>query len=351
VVQFIGRLSEKAQVQDLDGVLAMVKLPDSSLPVTVSEAVPSLPRTKPLTTAMLLAANLRSLFWRNGEGYNEVCKALDIPKSAIYCILRGDRQTKDTVQKLAAYFGVTQEYLEDPESPRYNIELVVDNVKWLAGRDGMRALPGGAKAAQVVNNAELPHGKLLRSLAEHVGVELKVFLSEDLSLRADIQKDPLSVAVENRPAAKENLAENLKLELLLKGLSRTQAAWRMPMRANQFDNYASGRQFPPPENLEKMAVFFGTTPLALLAEPRVINVAEVSRNITAGFNSKAVAVWVAAQRIGIAPLKLEHVLSGEELPSGPQLHAIARYLGLTPRFLLGLERPSDDKGIELPKAA
>ena len=70
-LQFLDKLQEKIQEQQYDAVLRMVRLPDGGLPSEPSEQLPSVPKLRPLSEALQIAANLRALFWKKGLGYNE----------------------------------------------------------------------------------------------------------------------------------------------------------------------------------------------------------------------------------------------------------------------------------------
>lgn len=350
VMKFLAEVAGLLSQQATEKVLAMLPTPEAALPATVCEAQPNVPRTKPLSEALVVAANLRSLFWRDGVGFNEVAGILDLSRSVMYDVMRGTRQTEDTLAKLATHFQVTLEDLRNSDTKRYDTELVVANIRWLAGRDGMRGLPGVETVAKVVNNELLPPGDLIEKLAVYVGVPREEFLTKDLSKREELERDALELRPEERAAAKHNLAGNLHLQLLLKGLVRTTAAAQMGMRPNQFDNYASGRQLPPVENLERMAWFFNMAPKSLLASPPPIQLAALGQEVLRGIEAKPAAIWLAAQQIGIAQTKLEAIIDGSLWPTGPQLHAIAQYLGVKPAVLLGLQSP-DSGDVQLPAAA
>jgi hypothetical protein len=120
-------------------------------------------------------------------------------------------------------------------------------------------------------------------------------------------------------------------------LKRTQAATLMGMRSDKFDSYVAGRHFPPLEKLQQVARFFGTTPESLSAPSFQLDTAAICRRISHRLKTKQMPVWKAAMQIHLARAKLERILAGDELPSGPQLHLIAKSLGTTPEALLGID--------------
>ena len=116
--EFLHKLQELVRNQQDQLVLLMVRLEKPELPAAASEYHPSLPKSRTLSQALLIAANLRSLFWRAGQGYNEVVVTIGLSKLIIYDIMRGTRQTVDAPRETGqTLWCLGVEYLSDPASP------------------------------------------------------------------------------------------------------------------------------------------------------------------------------------------------------------------------------------------
>ena len=269
-IEFLDKLQEKIQEQQYDTVLRMVRLPASGLPSEPSEHLPNVPKSRPLSEALQIAANLRALFWKKGLGYNEAAVALGLSKSIIYDIMRGTRQTTDALQKLAGHFGVDVKDLRNPDAPRYNMKLVLANVGLLARLYTVGRLPCSESVTNVIEKRHLPAGNMIRQLAEAVGVSREEFLTQDLSLRSDLQLRPLcrtrktSVVDPAIEAAKRaNFKANLRLRVLRAGMTAREAAEAIGTTRARISNYLAGPSFPPADTLLKIAACFQTSPEAL----------------------------------------------------------------------------------------
>ena len=74
----------------LDTVLRMVPVAgQAAFQANPANSCPMSRDHRPLSEALLIAANLRALFWKEGFGYNEAAVALGLSKSIIYDIMPG----------------------------------------------------------------------------------------------------------------------------------------------------------------------------------------------------------------------------------------------------------------------
>jgi transcriptional regulator with XRE-family HTH domain len=305
----------------------------------------NIPRTRPLSAAKVIAANLRSLFWKRGLGYNEVATELDLSKSILYDIMRGTRQTEDTLAKLGRYFQVSNAYLTDPASPRYDTELVLGNVVFLARNFGVAQLPCSETLTNIAEKRHLPSGKVVKQLADAVTVPLEQFLTTDLSLQPDLQLKPcwrteraLKTEHSVDEAQRKNFSENLRLYLLLAGWNAREAAQTIRIGYVRMGNYVAGRSFPPAEALAKIAGHFQTSAEAMGAPAPKLDPQAIGARITERLGQKGIGVSKAAWKLKLGVAKFRAVCSGTALPNGRQLKRIAGFLEEAPASILGLKR-------------
>lgn len=359
VMDYIHILGEKVAVRDEVAIRRLLSsAPITLLPGTPSDANPSLPRSVPLDEARLVSANLRTLCWRKGLGYNELAIAAGISKSAIYNILTGTRQTSEAMKRIARHLGVSLEDLRNPEAPRYDTELVLNNVKFVVGQFGTGQLPCADTLANVVENRYLPPGNALKRLADAVNIPLHEFLTTDISKRPQlvlqdswrVRKPTLSnEELEKRRA---NFAANVRLQLLLAGLSACEASKAAGVTRAQMGNYAAGRSFPPPDTLESLARFFRTTSQQLCGPSLALDAAEIGARIRALVAARKNTPRTTAWKMGLSSDKFVAVVAGKALPNGFQLNAIAKYFGVTPLEILGIENSNESKADgDVPMAA
>lgn len=95
------------------------------------------------------ARRLLELYKNSGVSHREIAKATGIPKSAVQRYLTGetDNIPLDRIKKLAAYFGVTAEYILDWE-PDPEEKLMAELRESFRRNPGMRVLFDASKNAK-----------------------------------------------------------------------------------------------------------------------------------------------------------------------------------------------------------
>lgn len=342
---FLEPLAEACQSQNHQRVTELTTALGNGLP-KLSNANPSLPKTVPLSGAMVVAANLRSLCWKKGIGYHELAVKLDLSRSVMYDVMRGERQTDLTVAALAGFFGTTVAALRDASTPRYDNTLVLNNVAHLVKKFGLSQLPCAETLANVAEKRYLPPGNALAKLAKAVGIDLEELLTQDVSKRTDLELKP----TRRRPPAppvdrqaeqtkRANFAANLRLQLLLRGWSACEAAKYIGTTRSQMMNYAANRCFPPAETLERIAGMLKTDAATLCGPAPILDPIAIGNRVASLVAIKGNTPKTTAGKMGLAPNTFVDLVAGRKLPDGFQLHRIAEYFGLTPQAVLGVTLP------------
>ena len=359
VVEFLSKLQELIRTQQNEAVLALVRLEKPKLAAEPSEHLPNLPQAQPLSEARLIAANLRVLFWKHGLGYNEVAVELGLSRSAIYDVMRGTRQTAEALQKLAHRFKVKVECLRDPAFPRYDVQLIMKNVRALVARFGIGRLPCPDTLTNVVEKRYLPPGDVLQELAQAVNLPLEELLTKDVSQYPNLElrpcwrtRRPPPVDPTQEEAKRANFAANLRVQLLLAGFSACEAAKAIGTTRPSMMNYAAARCFPPAEVLLKIATFFKSSPEAMCAPAPELNVEEIGRRVSALVGKHGLALSTTAWKMGLAAAKFIQIAGGKALPDGFQLKRLAEFFRVNPAEILGIvvdndhfaPKPTDNEG-------
>lgn len=332
------RSKDFAKAMALAGAAQDPKNPLNCTPKTIY-----IPKSHSPQEKNIIAANVLTLITRGGMNVNSLTVFLRAGRDSIYAILRADTMNEQVLQKIADYFKIPRKQLADPAMPEIDWDLVFDNVQLLTDRYGTVNIPRSTEISRFLNGHALPNGTALRALADYAGVGLDTLLDINLAAHLELIKRPLPLAENDdgqeaarREVEKQNLVKNLKVLLLIKGVNITEVSRTTGIRLNQAHDYFSGRHFPPPEKLKILAKYFGKTPNEVLGEPIDINTAEVGRMISGLLGKYGDPAWKLAPRIHIAYPKLEQIIKGEELPNGPQLHLIAKFLEVSPERLLGI---------------
>lgn len=345
IIQHMHQMDRYVQSREFAKALALAgAAQDPQNPLNCTPKTIYIPKTYSTHAKNVLANNLRTLMTRAGLNAHSLIETLNLGRDSLYAVLRGEVMNEQVLAKLAAYFKLTRSQLADSGMPEIDWDRVFKNVQILMDRYGVPEIPCSAQLGRFINGREIPSGSALKALADFAEVEFAKILDVDLGENPDLIKRPLPEPKPSRAEKafdyallKENFKANLKVQLLVKGVTLVEAAVGTGIRLNQLYAYSCGENLPPDDRLECLAKYFGTTSAEMTAMPVKIDVASVTGNISRLLNAKQLPLWKAAKQIGIGITKLQPIIAGQEIPNGPQLHRIAAYLETTPKSLLGID--------------
>lgn len=328
-LEFLHYLGRRVEQQDHAGIRSLLKRARLDPLAPLGDAHPSQPHLTPLPERRIIAANVRHLMWREGIGVHELTVLLALPATSLYDLLQGTRAVPHVIDKLLGHFQVSRDQLRCT-TPRYDTQLVLRNLNYLASRVGVTRLPMPETLAQVVGNRQLPQGNLLRCLAERLKLPLGTLLTCELAASPELVPAVIQMAG-------TTLVANLRLLTLLAGTDCKGVCQSTGLNLHQVEAYVAGRRLPPEGNLLRLATAFGLTREALLGALPQPDPAAVGQRIHTRLGAMGLKGSTAAGKMTLGVSKFLAVAAGTTLPDGHQLKKICDFLGLSKWELLGLQ--------------